>query len=272
MKNDALRYFFIIGGQKTGTTLLARLLDGQPKISCIWESYALNPLHDTSILNLESHNRVLHGFEYAFISELRTYWKLGTIDYFADAHHRYSAFGKTMGPLLADFAARNDSVFVGDKWPWYIRHLDALLTLFPEAKLIHLVRDPRAIWNSAQRFLVRERGDVVLWEILDFEKRLDEYMMDSDRLIRVKYEDLIRNPVHTVSNILKFIGNSTVDGGIARYFDSNISDERWSWVPEANKPIALFHADKWKTQMTASQIDSVTRTSQSFLEKYNYEY
>ena len=272
MKNDALRQFFIIGGQKTGATLLARLLDSQANISCIWESYALNPLHDTSILNLQSHNRVRHGFDYAFVSELRGYWKLREVDYFGNIQHRYSAFGETMGPLLADFAMRNDSFIVGDKWPWYIRHLDALATSFPEAKLVHLVRDPRAIWNSAQRFLARERGDVVLWEILDLERRLDNYPMDAEKLIRVKYEDLIRDPILTVFHIMEFLGCSSTDGEIASSLDSNITDERWSWVPEANQPITSFHGDKWKTQMTVAQIDSVTNISRSFLEKYNYEY
>ena len=35
--------FFCIGCQKTGTTLLARVLDQHPRIACVWESYALRP-------------------------------------------------------------------------------------------------------------------------------------------------------------------------------------------------------------------------------------
>ncbi len=266
------RYFFCIGGQRTGTTLMARLLDGLPQVSCIWESYALNPLHNTSVLNPDSPNRVRHGFDLEFINELRAVWQLDTRDYFLDADHRYRSFAHTMPHLLDDFARRNGAAIVGDKWPWYIRHLKALLQTFPEARLIHTVRDPRAVWNSAQRFRARERGDVVLWEIMELEKMLESYGLEGDRLLTVRYEDLIANPVTTLTNLSRFLGVRITESVAAASLDSNLNDPRWAWVPEAMTPVSVWHGEKWKVQMPREQILRVQQIAAWFFKKYGYSF
>ena len=265
-----LRYFFCIGGQKTGTTILARLLDSQPMVSCIWESYSLNPLHNTSILNPNSSNCFRHGFDQDFIVDLRKYWKLNEKDYFSDINHRYNAFSLTMPLLLRDFAQRMGSRFVGDKWPWYIRHLGALLDVFPDCKLIYTVRDPRAVWNSAQRFMSRERGDVVLWEIMEFDRMLTSYNLKADRLLTIRYEDILLQPAEVVAEICRFIGftTSALETGI--YLDSNLHDERWSWVPEAMSPVSRSHGDKWKRQMSIYNIEKIESIAGEFMERYGY--
>ncbi|HEY1350267.1 MAG TPA: sulfotransferase [Ktedonobacteraceae bacterium] len=265
-------YFFCIGGQKTGTPLLARLFDSLPQVACLWESYAINPLHNTSILNPDSLNRIRHGFKLDFIKDLRAVWQLDTRDYFFDIEHRYRSFSHTMPQLLNDFAQRNGATIVGDKWPWYIRHLKALLQTFPDAKLIHSIRDPRAIWNSAQRFLARERGDVVLWEIMELEKMLESYNLAKDRLFTVRYEDILADPITTLTKLGHFLNVPVTMDAAAAITQSNSTDPRWSWVPEAMMPVTASHGEKWKMQMPRERILWVQQTAAWLFQKYEYSF
>jgi hypothetical protein len=265
-------YFFCIGGQKTGTTLLARLLDSLPQTACIWESYAINPLHNTSILNPGSLNCIRHGFDQDFIKDLRAVWQLDTRDYLFDIEHRYRSFSRTMPQLLEDFARRNRATIVGDKWPWYIRHLKALLQTFPGAKLIHTIRDPRAVWNSAQRFLARERGDVVLWEILELEKMLESYNLANNQLFTVRYEDLLADPITTLRSLGHFLHIPVTTSAAAAIVQSHSTDPRWSWIPEAMAPITASHGEKWKMQMPRERILWVQQTAAWLFQKYEYSF
>ena len=56
-------FFFCIGVPKTGTTLLARLLDQHPDIACMWESYAFHPRSRASLFNPTSDKWKQHGFD-----------------------------------------------------------------------------------------------------------------------------------------------------------------------------------------------------------------
>lgn len=263
-----MNYFFCIGGQKTGTTILANLLDMQNNIACIWESYALRPLHSTSVLNPDSENCKNHGFDRDFICSLRNEWKLDSVDYYVNPQHREESFKKTMPKILDDFASRNKATVVGDKWPWYIRHMETLMRTFPDAKFIHTVRDPRGLWNSAQRFLARERGDVVLWEVLEFERILEKYNLGLNRLMTLRYEDLILFPKKTISRICNFLGVNLAEDDVILNLIRD--DKRWSWVPEAVKPIMVDNVNKWMTQITRHDIQKIESFSGWFMKKYSY--
>jgi hypothetical protein len=99
------------------------------------------------------------------------------------------------------------SVWV-DHSPNNVRHICDLLALCPDAKFIHLVRDGRAIaasvlpldWGpndilSAGKWWVEQVGHGCAAEL-----------RFPDRVVRVRYEDLVSDPETTLGRICEFVG------------------------------------------------------------------
>ena len=270
-------YFFCIGTQKTGTTLLARLLDQHPEIACIWESYALQPNSPSSILNIESKQWSVHGFSDANIKKWHHAWD-GTISpVLGRMARRFGlrdpfitrAFRKSMMEILSDFADRCGTTVVGDKWPWYIDYIKEIVTAFPNALFIYNVRDPRGLWNSAQKFLARKRGDEIVRKMLAKDKIITPYLKRPN-FITVRYEDIVTSPEDSMRRLYKFLGKD-YDPGYLQYDPAQDPyPDRWDWIPEATAPIKPTNATKWKTELDRATQERLAVEADWFIEKYSY--
>jgi hypothetical protein len=272
-------YFFCIGCQKSGTTILARLLDQHPDIACLWEAYFLNPRNESSVFNPESKAWSKHGYSKDDVTQWSS--KLKSSNPFSIksriTHKITGQFSFPMQPYkeviteaLNDFASRCNVKVVGDKWPWYIEFLDQMIAAFPGAKYIYTVRDPRGIWNSAQRFKDRNRGDEILNEMLVKDTKISQ-LLKRDDFYTVRYEDLICKPEETCKELYAFLGCSYSDDYLKYSSENDPYPERWNWVPEASGKLDPEITVKWQKKMTSGEIKKVNSTAGVFIEKYGYE-
>lgn len=277
MTSRDLQYFFCIGWQKTGTTLLARVLDQHPNIACIWESYLLQLNSPPCIANPSSSNWKKHGFAekdvrkwYEFLSR-RPGIKDKCLNYFKGKnYYKMSQFREIASSAFSDFANRCQVSVVGDKWPWYIDHIDLVLEAFTDAKFIYNIRDPRSHWNSAQRFKNRRNGDKILREMLKKDQKITAYL-DRPNFITIRYEDLVNNPNDTCQKLYEFLGVDFSPDYLIYDPKNDPYPERWDWIPETKDNFDTFHTIKWKEQMTTKEIAKVNEMAHWFIEKYGYE-
>jgi hypothetical protein len=269
--------FFCIGCQKSGTTLLARVLDQHPLVACMAESYALIPDAGPSIMNPDSDKWKDHGFGRDSVERWAHLYRRELSDPKLNELMRLtgrcypliSGFAHTMPEALDNFAARTGARVVGDKWPWYIDFLDVVREVFPRAKFIYSVRDPRGLWNSGQRFLERGRGTSIVREMLHKDQKLAPYI-DQQSFLSVRYEDLVCDPAATAERLYRFLGVDFDPSYLEYDPERDPYPDRWSWIKEARDDFNPRHASKWRKQMTPEQIETVTRDSSWFLDKYGY--
>ncbi len=95
----------------------------------------------------------------------------------------------------------------GDKTPLYLRHLNLLQKVFPKSKVIHIIRDPRdralsvkKTWGKSM-YRTTEKWRTEIESSQKFRKK-------ENFIIEVRYEDLIKNPEQTLSEICRFLGVS----------------------------------------------------------------
>lgn len=272
--------FFCIGAAKSGTTLLARVLDQHPDVACIWESYAFHPRSQASIFHPASANWRKHGFAETEVRRWAGIWRSEPRAFLRRALRRLtrrtflarSCFRRTMPEALADFARRCGATVAGDKWPWYVEHLTDLLSVFPQGRYIYNVRDPRGLWNSAQRFKGRGRGDELLQRMLDADRRVSPYL-GRPNFLSLRYEDLVTKPEPTCRQVFDFLGCDWDPGCDYFRYDSKADPypERWDWVPEASEPFDAWHAVKWREQMSREEIGRITKVAGWFIERYEYD-
>lgn len=273
------KFFFCIGCQKSGTTILARVLDQHPDIACLWEAYFLNPKHEISVFNPESKAWGKHGYD---IEKVRRWHsdvsKINPLSLSSRFYRKLTRqfrfpitpYKNAISEALTDFATRCNVNVVGDKWPWYLDFMEQMLTAFPDARYIYTVRDPRGIWNSAQRFKGRERGDEILSEMLAKDRIFERYR-DKPNFLIVRYEDIITEPEETGKKLYEFLDCDFKKEYLTYSKESDPYPDRWNWVPEAGKQLDPNITTKWKKLMTSEQIKHVSETASWFIEKYGYE-
>ncbi len=128
--------------------------------------------------------------------------------------------------LLRTYADAKGKAIPGEKTPAHVAFVDTLLEWYPGARVVHMIRDPRAVFVSElrrrletptalpYRWLVRLpplfRGFVLLetawaWAgAVRHHRRLTRLYPDAYRLVR--FEDLVREPARTVDGLCAFLG------------------------------------------------------------------
>ncbi|CAG5118827.1 unnamed protein product, partial [Candidula unifasciata] len=90
-----------------------------------------------------------------------------------------------------------------------MQHIEAILPSDPTLKIIHLVRDPRAIINS--RLGLRLKGEIIEYNNLcnpimeDLEKSKEISKLFPGSILTVRYEDLAKAPIVAARQIYSFL-------------------------------------------------------------------
>jgi Sulfotransferase family len=185
--------FFLVGAERSGTTLLRLMLDHHPFIGWVEEfEYSIDLVTDNGEFpSLDKY--------YEWLETHRIFQSMGfTIDKNLD-------YPLLINSFLEQKLNPYNKPIIGAT---VHRHFDRLLHIWSDACFIHLIRDPRDVarscigmgwvgnvWYGVDRWLEAEK----LWSHL-------KNQISSDRYIEINYEDLISNPITVLTIISEFIG------------------------------------------------------------------
>jgi Tfp pilus assembly protein PilF len=191
------RHVFLIGFIRSGTTLLEQVLASHPDVVTMEEKEALTE-SATAFLSDETgleRMRALTQDERAFY--VQKYWE--------------SAKEQGFDPAGAIFV---------DKQPFNVVKLPLIATLFPDAKILFAVRDPRDVLLSC--FRQRFHLNTFTFELLTIggaARFYDAYMTLAERFRQVlpldlhqtRHEDLVNDFEGEVSKVCDFLGIAWTD-------------------------------------------------------------
>ncbi|MGD9636325.1 MAG: sulfotransferase, partial [Pirellulales bacterium] len=169
-------------------------------------------------------------------------------------------------------AMRNRRIIL--KSPTHTARIKTLLEVFPDARFVHIVRDPLALFPSTIRLwntLSQVQGlqtvdDGIPWverQVLDtFARMYERYEQDRNlipagRLAEVRYEDLIADPVgemQTVYEQLELGGFARVRPAIAKYAAEH------------------SHYRPGRYNLSPATVERVRRHWAPYFERYGYAY
>lgn len=205
------RPIFIVGCPRSGTTLLQLMLHRHPRIAIPPETRFLlgayaHRLEFGDLEQRENRKRVAR-----FVTKGGTRFGDLGLDR-RDVRRRIADAPPTLGSLLGTvfraYADRHDRPRWGDKRPGYHAYLEILLRLFPDAQVVHLIRDPRACVASLKRVPWWKHG--IEHSISAWAQSVD----DTDRAIRrwpglvtrVSYERLVAEPENELRALAAALG------------------------------------------------------------------
>jgi len=204
---------FIVGRPRSGTKLLRTLLNENPRISI--------PDSETNIFpevvarfgdppHLEDPER-LDEFYRRFANSFFFDWRLKFDEELTETELAERAdlnsWSSIIETILKYYSPKmlHPGVVWGDKSPTHLTWMPSLKSLFPEARFLHILRDPRDLCLSAKKAWGKHpyRSAVAWAEEVD-RGRVDGKALGNDYM-EITYEALLSDPVETLRRVCRFI-------------------------------------------------------------------
>jgi hypothetical protein len=201
---------FIVGMSRSGTKLLRDLLNQHPRIALPFEESHFIPHFVSRFGNPPSFS---HPKElYRALSKTTFFWNMqqqGIIlpeDVFSDSVD-IDSWASIFQFILKFYARQEESAnFIwGDKTPSYLEHIDLLHDLYPQARFLHIIRDPRdrslSVNKTWGKHIYRAADE---WRHkLQVARATGQSLKESYK--EVHYEDLLSMPEKTLRDICGFL-------------------------------------------------------------------
>ncbi len=227
--NDLPLVVFVRGCARSGTTLLADIMNESPKIGLLVEQ----PLGDLAARMLDIFWFEDHILETrAIIAEKRHAAEKvrGSGEHFVLVENldrmrfprRYPTrekFGAILTGVVEASLEKPGLAVVGSKTPghWDRFELDLVRSAFPRMKYVFIVRNPMETVNSILNFRNRARAGLHLWPDKPVEEAIARYQEGIGLLLScaadsgeesfvVGYDDLIADPAATLASLGSFLG------------------------------------------------------------------
>jgi hypothetical protein len=244
--------FFIVGAQRSGTTMLRLMLNAHARIAVPFESDFLavaRGLNGTAPFDATVALEALAADPWTA--------KGGIVeDRAAILARRPASFGELAAAAFGAWAAARGKPCWGVKTPGYVTELDALWAMFPGARFVHIVRDGRDValslrdlsWGS--RHVLRVAADW-RWKTLVGRKM---GAMVPGHYHELRYEDLIADPGATLRGVCDFLGVE-FDAGMLEYHreaPKEMPQESLTWHRSSVSAPDVSKARAWKTRMSTA--------------------
>lgn len=176
-----------------------------------------------------------------------------------------------------EFMLRQGKKRWGDKTPGYVRDLKFIKQIFPQAKIIHLVRDGRDVVPSILRYWsVGPQTNDFVETAFYWKKHVLSGLKDGSRTfgsnyIELRYEDLVTQPEYTVRRICDFIGEGFESEMLASSNEDRRYTPNWEWHTETTKEINSDNVFKWRGSLNDYQIFVIQLIAGRILRRFSYE-
>ena len=258
---------------RSGTKLLRDLLNGHPQVGIPEAETEFLPdwaQRWPSFGDLESHacwgrfvEFVRKSAYFVYLEEERgilvdpVAWRLACTD--------FSLCGVFEGLCRLHGGAPEEGIW-GDKSPGYIHHIPLIYTLFPRARVIHIIRDPRDQVQSAHRAWHKDRIRAAARWADGVEAATVALADHPDRSMMVRYEDLVTRPEEVLRAICSFL-DLTFEPSMVELDrpSENLGDARGSTT------VIASNVEKWRLGMAPSLQRRVEALCADGLRAHGYE-
>jgi hypothetical protein len=253
--------FFVVGSDRSGTTMLMMMLDAHPELGVSRESWFLIDLMDALPLHGPLNQTQIHR-AFDIISQHPRWQRWGIADDILAA-----CLDNLVTPDLAQLIEavfhldleRGQKSRWGDKTPAYVHEIERIHSMFPQAQFIHIIRDARDVCISLRN--VGWHGPSLrhmasYWRDEVFTGMNVGRILDSDVYLEVPYEKLVTDTEATLKEICSFL-NEPYDEGILSWYDltaEKTADRPMKFQTKLNRPPRPSDIGRWKNEMSSLDV------------------
>jgi hypothetical protein len=259
---DAFRPCFVVGNERSGTTLLTVLLGRHSDLATTPETHFLSLVPRKNLGRPHggggSREELLHQL---FASAHTPDMKLDRAR-LTERFSRYPAdYASLFRAMLEEYAAEHapGKKRIGEKTPLHLLSVPTLLAWYPEARIVCIVRDGRDVvlsllnmsWNHEHRL----RPLCMNW--LRLLKMAEGYQARyPEKFLLIRYEDLLDEPEKILKQVDEFLGlhfeAQQLDAG--SHPTNVVPDAERGWKGQALERIDPSRKATWKKKATPRQL------------------
>lgn len=268
---------FIVGMQRSGTTLLRSVLSAHPRITIAPELDFFRWTKKYSHLNLNRHKE----FE-LFWQDLIEDKRFLHLDIDAEKIKNTITAKSNISlqivfaELLTEYALKMQKKRWGEKTPGNEKYIDELMKWFPMAKVLFIIRDPRAVYASLMKtpWCKNKYADLHARTWKESVSLYDKWK-DNNSIYVLKYESFVSNPVGESKLLCQFLGEK-YDNSMINRREKSIPlgvDNNWrkQALKTAMKPIQQQSLKKWQTCLSNYQISLIEEIAGCEMISWGYE-
>ncbi len=274
--NLSERPIFIFGSARSGTSLLSRIVGAHPRIAIPFESHLYNTFYPWlkyyGDLNLAK-NRERLVDDILSTEVMRDWYPRPDRQLTLEAINRFDFHG-VIDALMRTWTRSEGKERWGEKTPWHIFYWREIMSGFPQAQVIHIVRDGRdsaLSWKRARFGPKHIYSLATKWvHYLDIVEELKPTLNEKS-FLEVRYEDLLAQPEAVIQKICDFLGEEFAPEMFA--FNENSAPYLTDIQNQTNlsKPLLTNNSGKWRTEMTERELRIFEAVAGSALERYGYK-
>jgi len=235
--------FFIVGTQRSGTTLLCRMLSSHPKV------YVKNELGGLQRIFREHDGAGITAAVSAALTATRV--------------------GRSLGELYHDEGVRA----WGLKDPGLSYVLALIPDRFPRARVVFIVRDGRAVARSYKK----ARWGLGCNAFSAAQRWAEEVRMQDafvarhpERSHRIRYEDLLADPEAALRGVCRFLGLPFHDS-LLRYYEHPTEIDDHALTRNVFRPPDPELATRWRTELSARAVRAFESVAAPVLAQHGYD-
>ena len=290
-------YLFIVGCARSGTTLLQRIINAHGRIAITPESHWICRLFEQGT-GLTPEGLVTPELIPLLIQDLSPRFARLSIGQeellrllVSDRAAHYASFVSGIFDLYGKAKGKD---LVGNKTPGFVRKIHTLQRLWPQARIVHLIRDGRDVCLS---MLTRPLNNVgrgplytwaqdptttaaLWWEWSVKLGRQAGNSLGSGLYYEMRYESLVAQPAEECAALCAFLG-VTFEERMLRFHEGRKrsvppSDAKLAWLPSAGdksefrlRPITAGLRD-FRSQMSHADVEKFEAAAGELLDVLGY--
>lgn len=272
---------FIVGTERSGSNLLRLILNAHSEIAIPHPPHIMRDFSPLlrfygNLEKLSNFQNLVHDVVMVVNSHFAPWpFVVNEEVVFQRAHSKRSLFSIycTIYDLYLEHTKKKRW---GCKSTFMYRHFHEICDQYAGAKFIHLVRDPRAVVASAKKSIFsayQPQLEASLW--LREQNEIDDLKLADphrEKLMIVRYEDLVENPNVTVPKIMAFLGVS-YESQQLDYFQSKeatvLSQLSESWK-NCGEPISRDRIQLYQKELQSAEIELVETITEQKMQAYGY--
>ena len=276
---------FVVGVARSGTTLLAAMLSAHSRLDCGPESRFFARYRH---LDARARGRIVDPVT----------WPAPALDLIRSlsnqGHPVLELFGLVEDEVRAYLAARSPALATVlealtvlhaekagkprwiEKTPRHLLMTDTLRRLWPESRIVRIVRDPRDVALSLVAMPFAKESVVGNLVRIDQDDRASHDRIDADRLaLTLRYEDLVTEPVRELRRVCEFIGEAyepaMLDPRASAVSVSGVAAAHEWWKDAVSGPLTTNSVGRWHREMSEDVQRFAALHLAGFLREHGYE-
>ncbi len=250
---------FIFGVARSGTSFMQQLLNSHPGMRL---SYEGRIVREGSYLygrhgNLKERSqfdRLLDELCHAEKDEELNHWMIELMRNHADELFRRHSKEPSFAKLIENIYMLPEPVPCWGNKLLRVEECLSLFGLWPHAKAVILIRDPRAVYASQARFFqTRIKYSTMYWNLHSRWTR--RHATDPQRFLVIRYEDFVEDAPAVLEKILRLAG---------------VWDTRVARTMLADQPPKKGSVDIWRKRLTRDEIRTVESLCYDQMQHWGY--